>query len=138
MESLYFREGRMPVQAGEIVVAKLKGGPTLVRCLASPTPDAKGGGRVRVAVGRNREAQLPGSRIVLATGVVASDADELEEFRRRSEDVASDLDLSEVWEVVREETASVSLDSLAELLWGPTCDALVCQSPSLLRPRALP
>jgi len=54
------------VQAGEIVVARLKGGPTLVRCLASPTPDAKGGGRVRVSVGRNREAQLPGSRIVLA------------------------------------------------------------------------
>ena len=113
----------MPVQAGEIVVAKLKGGPTLVRCLASPTLDAKGGGRVRVSVGRNREAQLPGSRIVLATGVVASDADELDEFRRRSEDVASDLDLSEVWDVVREETASVSLDSLADLLWGPANDA---------------
>ena len=82
-----FSRRRDTVQAGEIVVAKLKGGPTLVRCLASPTPDAKGGGRVRVSVGRNREAQLPSSRIVLATGVVASDADELDEFRRRSEGV---------------------------------------------------
>ncbi|MGH2542255.1 MAG: ribonuclease catalytic domain-containing protein, partial [Ardenticatenaceae bacterium] len=79
--------------------------------------------RVRVSVGRNREAQLPVDRIVLATGVTAADVEEAEVFRQRSEDTASGIDLTEVWELAREESGTLSLDDLAELYWGSADDA---------------
>ncbi len=111
------------MKPGEIIVVNIKGGPTLVRCIEPATADGKGGGRVRVAMGRNREAQLPAGRVALATGVVASDADAVEDLRRRSEDLASTIDLSEAWDVVRDEAESVDLDALADLLWGASYDA---------------
>ena len=103
------------MKPGEIIVVNIKGGPTLVRCLEPATPDGKGGGRVRVAMGRNREVQLPAGRVALATGVVASDADEVEELRRRSDELAETLDLSEAWDVVKRKINEIFDSEISEV-----------------------
>ena len=110
------------MQAGEMVVARLSGGLTIGRCLVV----AEKGQRVRISVGRNREASLPAARIILTTGVAASGGEELEEFRRRCDDLASGIDMTEVWEVVRDEDTPFSLDDLAELYWGTSPDVAQC------------
>ena len=108
----------MSVQAGEIVVARLSGGLSVRRCLET-TPK-----RVRLSVGRNRQAELPSERVVLATGVIASGEDEVEQFRQRCEELAAEIDLAEVWEVVRDEGAPMALEEISELYWDRTDDAL--------------
>ena len=106
------------MQQGEIIVARLRGGPTVGRCLDPPVPSSKGGARsVRVSMGRNREARLPVERVALATGVAAERDEEVEELRRQSEGLSADIDLSEVWGVVREEASALTLDEIAELHW---------------------
>jgi exoribonuclease-2 len=60
--------------------------------------------------------------VILATGVTASGEEELEAFRARCEELASEIDLSDVWEVVQDEATRMSLDDLAELHWGPSYD----------------
>ena len=98
------------------MVARMKGGVGIGRCL---DPKSRGQ-RVKISVGRNRAAELPGDRVVLATGIAVEGEEEVEEFRRRCEALASEIDLSEVWEIVRDEAAPMSLEDLAELYWGPT------------------
>ena len=105
------------MQPGEVVVARLARGASLVRFVEQAQS------RVTVALGRNREARLPHDRILLWTGTVAASHEELEELRLKCEDLASDIDLSELWEVAGDEAAPVSLDSLAELYWGSAPDA---------------
>jgi exoribonuclease-2 len=102
------------MQPDEVVVARLGKGASLVRYLETT------GDRVSVALGRNRQARLPPDRILLATGVMASDPEELEELSRRCQDLSSDIDLSEVWEVITDEATPIDLDGLAELYWGPS------------------
>ena len=107
------------MEPGEIIVARLRGGPTIGRCLALSQSSSTGGKqRVRVSMGRNREAQLPIDRIVLATGVTVSGDRAVAEFRQQSEELAGGVELSEVWELVRDEASTPSLDELAELYWG--------------------
>ena len=120
------------MRVGELIVARLKAGPTVVRCQAPPA--SASGGRagvevVRVSVGRNREARLPADRVILATGVVAS-GEEVEELRRRWEALAADVDLAEVWEVARDDGQEMGLEDLAELYWGSSYD--VAQKVALL------
>ena len=111
------------MQQGEIIVARLRGGPTIGRCLDPPVPSSKGGARsVRVSMGRNREARLPVERVALATGVAAERDEEVEELRRQSEGLSADIDLSEVWGVVREEASALTLDEIAELHWELPAD----------------
>ena len=111
------------MQQGEIIVARLRGGPTIGRCLDPPVPSSKGGARsVRVSMGRNREARLPVERVALATGVAAERDEEVEELRRQSEGLSADIDLSEVWGVVREEASALTLDEIAELHWESVAD----------------
>ncbi len=105
------------MEPGEIIVARMKRGVSIGRCLGV------GASRVRVSVGRNREAQLPADRIVLSTGVIAADVEEAEAFRQRSEALAPGVDLTEVWELARDESAPMSLDDLAALYWGTSDDA---------------
>jgi len=108
------------VQPGEIIVARLRGGPSIGRCLALLPPSSSGGTRrVRVSMGRNREAQLPMDRVILATGVATPGDEAVEEFWKQSEELADDIDLSEVWDVVRDDSSSLSLYELASLYWGP-------------------
>ena len=106
------------MRPGEVIVARLSGGISIRRCLA---PASRGEG-VRILMGRNREARIPTDRVIMATGVTASSEDEVQRFRSRCESLASDIDLSEVWEVVRDETTPMSLDSLGELYWGTSPD----------------
>ena len=102
------------MQTGEVIVARLSGGISIGRCLAQP----RRGERVRISVGRNREAQIPADRVILATGMAASTEEEVQQFRGSCEGLASEIDLSEVWEVARDTPAPMSLDSLVELYWG--------------------
>lgn len=106
------------------MVARVSGGASVVRCLEG---DAASSGardnRVRVALGRNREARLPMERVLLATGLMASREEEVEAFRQKCEELASTMDLAEVWEVIRDEAQHFSPDDLAELYWGPSPDA---------------
>ena len=102
----------------EIIVVRLSGGLTVGR-YAAPTGGTKVlEQRARVLFGRNREARVTPDRVVLSTGVVAASEEAVREFRSRSEELASEVDLTEVWEVVRDEKGPVSLSELAELFWG--------------------
>ena len=121
------REGRIEddMQTGELVVARLKGGAGIGRCMAMPATAGRGRGRgqqVRISVGRNRVAEVPTDRVILSTGIIASAEEEVEEFRTRCEELSSQIDLAETWELVRQEDTPMSLDALAELYWGSTLD----------------
>ena len=100
------------MKPGEIVVARLGKGASIVQYLEGTATQAI------VALGRNRQARIPPDRILLATGLVPSGQEELDEFRRQSQDLSIDIDLSELWEVAGDNPAPISFDSLAELYWG--------------------
>ena len=108
------------MQPGEVLVARLRGGIVIGRCQDTPV----GNDRVSVSLGRNRVAHVPIDRVVLATGVTVTGMEEIEDLRRRCQGLASEIDLSEVWEVARDEAAPMSLDDLAELYWGASSDAV--------------
>ena len=102
------------MQPGEIIVARLSGGVSIGLCLEPPNRDK----RVRMSVGRNRDAVIPTERVILTTGIITSGRAEAEEFQRRCGDLASEMDLAEVWEVVGDEATAMSLDDLSDLYWG--------------------
>jgi exoribonuclease-2 len=99
------------MKPGEIIVVRLNHGPGLGRCIES---DAS---RVRVAIGRNREARLPLSRLLLESGVMASGHEAVEALTQDAETVAAGLDLAELWELVCDEGQAFALDDIAGLLW---------------------
>ena len=99
------------MQPGDIVVVRLSDGLSLRRVV-----EAKGE-RVRLAIGRNKEARLSRTRVVLETGVKAEDEDRLDAFRDRCEAMASGVDLSEVWEVTRDDASALSLEDITGLYW---------------------
>ena len=100
------------MKPGELVAARMSGGITIVRVVAV---DAA---RVRVALRRKKEARLPAERVVLSTQVFAEGDEQVADFRRQSEDIASEVDIAELWEVVSDEQVACSFDDLAELYWG--------------------
>ncbi len=104
------------MRPGEVVVARLSGGAALVRF----TEEA--GSRVKLALGRNREARVPASRTLLATGFVPGSQEAFEEFRARCQDLSSEIDLSEVWDVLVDDAEPSTLHELAELYWGDGAD----------------
>ena len=106
------------MQPGEVLVARLAKGAALVRYLGQTES------RVTVALNRNRQARIPHDRVLLKTGLISSDEEEFEQFRRRCQELSSDVDLSEVWEVVVDEASSFSSDGLSELYWGTSPDAV--------------
>ena len=105
------------VRPGAVVVALLSKGATVVQYRDADKS------RVTVAVGRNRDAKIPAARVVLVTDYVPAGREELEKFRRTSEKMAADVDLSEVWELVRDEEDDTTADALAELYWGDSAEA---------------
>ena len=109
------------MQTGEMIVARVGGRLTVGRCVAPP--DKSPNPQVRIAVGRGRENKIPADRVVLATGVVASDQTEANSFGQTSGVLASEVDLAEVWEVARDECSLLGLDDIAELYWGTTPSA---------------
>ena len=103
------------MQPGELIVVQLKGGPAIARYSGAPAADS----RVRVAIGRNREARLPRDRVMMLTGLVPTGDSEAEELRDSAESLSSGIDLGDVWDVARGESGPVSIDDLSELYWGP-------------------
>ena len=104
------------MRPGAVAVALLSRGATVVQYRDADES------RVTVAIGRNRDAKIPASRVALVTDYVPSGREELEEFRRTCEEMAAAVDLSEVWEVVRDEEDHTSADALAELYWGDSVE----------------
>lgn len=103
---------------GEILVARLSGGATIVRFQEEKN------GRVSVLLGRNKVARIPAERVMLATGVLADDAGRFEEFCESAREASGGIDLTEVWDVLADEQGESSLEDLAGLYWpaspGPT------------------
>ena len=112
------------MKANELVAARMSGGITIVRVLDA---DAS---RVRVAIRRKKQARLPAERIVLSTQVFAEGDQQVADFRKQSENIAADVDIAELWEVVSDEQAAMPFDDLAELYWGS--DATPAQQVALL------
>ena len=112
------------MKPGELVAARMSGGITIVRVVGV---DAA---RVRVALRRKKEARLPADRVVLSTQVFAEGDEQVADFRRQSENIASEVDIAELWEVVSDEQVAYSFDDLAELYWG--ADASPAQQVALL------
>ena len=100
------------MQPGAIVVVRLASGPSIRRVI-----DMKGT-RVRLALGRNKEARLPTERVLLETGEFAANEDELQSFSVSCESAAADLDLSEVWDLCVGEPSALSVTDIAELYWA--------------------
>ena len=103
---------------GEILVARLSGGATIVRFREERN------GRVFVLLGRNKVARIPAERVMLATGVLADEAERFEEFCDNARDASSEFDLSEVWDVLTDEQGESSLEDLADLYWPASPGAL--------------
>ena len=57
------------MQQGDIIVVRLDSGPRLGRFIETKS------NRVRLSIGRNREARLPVSRVIHETGLSASSHD---------------------------------------------------------------
>ena len=112
------------MKPNELVAARMSGGITIVRVV-----DVEAS-RVRVAIRRKKEARLPAERVVLATQVFAEGDEQVADFRRQSEEIASEVDIAELWEVVSDEQVGYSFDDLAELYWG--ADASPAQQVALL------
>ena len=102
------------MQAGEIVLVQLDAGPRLARIIEPA------GNRLRLAIGRNREARLPRSRVLHETGVTGAGFEAVEDFRRHAESALSDLDLDleEVWDVVCDDGGPLTLSDIGELYLG--------------------
>ncbi len=61
---------------------------------------------------------------MLTTGVLADEAERFEEFCDNARDASSEIDLSEVWDVLTDEQEESSLEDLAELYWPASPGAL--------------
>ncbi len=110
----------------EVVVARLSNGLSLHRCISQASTDDK----IRILIGRNKQANIPKNRILMFTGITTRSEEELRQLQNDCESLASDLDLSEIWEITRDEPIPISLDSLAELYW--TQSPTIIQKVSLL------
>ena len=100
------------MQSDEIVVARLAKGASIVRYLSETAS------RVTVTLSRNRQARIPHNRVLLATGLTVSADAEVEELRTRCEGLSSEIDLRDVWDVVREEGAAASIVGLGGAVLG--------------------
>ena len=100
------------MQPGDIVVVQLGSGPRLARFIEWKS------NRLRVAIGRNKEARLPHSRLILETGLNAPAYDAVEEMSREAETVADEIDLEELWDVVCDDAQPLTLEDVGELYWG--------------------
>ncbi len=105
------------MKTGELVAARMSGGITIARVV-----DVEAS-RVRVAVRRKKEARLPAERIILSTQVFAEGDEQVADFRKQSEKIASEVDIAELWEVVSDEQDALSFEDLTELYWGSNANA---------------
>ena len=100
------------MQPGDILLVQLDAGPHLVRHIETS------GNRLRLAIGRNREARLPLSRVIHETGVNGTGFEAVEQFRQQVEGALGDLDLEEVWDIVCDDGDALTLSDIGELYLG--------------------
>lgn len=72
-------------------------------------------GKARIEAEKGRAFVVPEGNILLRTGRAAATRGEVDRFIREVEERAGALDLSELWELVRDETSPVSIGDLADL-----------------------
>ncbi len=108
------------MEFGEIIVVQLKNGPALGRYLSTPNTPSKSSvtNRIRVAIGKNREAQLTTDRLLMSTGIVDSNVEQTNDLWKLSKDLSGEIDLREAWNIAIDSRNPVSLEDLAELYWG--------------------
>ncbi len=73
--------------------------------------------KARVATEKDRAFTVPSENLIYSTRRRAEDQGELKAFARRVEELASAIDLEELWELVRDESGSFALEELSELYW---------------------
>ena len=112
------------MKPGELVATRMSGGITIARVI---DVDAT---RVRVAIRRKKEARIPTERIIFSTQIFAEGDEEVEDFRRQSEEIADTVDIAELWEVVSDDQTALPFNDLSELYWG--VDAAAVQQVALL------
>ena len=100
------------MQPDDILLVELDAGPRLARYIETK------GSRLRIAIGRNREARLPQSRLIYETGIRASGFDAIERLREEAEAATNGLDLEEVWDIVCDDGDALTLADIGELYWG--------------------
>ena len=100
------------MQQGDIIVVRLDAGPRLARFIETKS------NRVRVSIGRNREARLPVSRVIHETGLTAERYETVEELSHEANAIAESVDLEEVWDVVCDDGDALTLTDIAELYWA--------------------
>lgn len=100
------------MQPGDLLVVRLNNRPGIGRLVEADST------RVRVAIGRNREARLPLARVLLNTGVRASGHEDVETLTGDAESVASLVDLTDLWDIVCDDGVVMDLEGMAELYWS--------------------
>jgi exoribonuclease-2 len=80
--------------------------------------------KVRLATEKDRAFSVPRANILFATDEVAASQGELDGFQRRMEALAGEMDLGEVWELVREDSEALSFKDIAELYWEDSPEAI--------------
>lgn len=90
--------------------------------------DAK---KIRLEIDKGKSVTVPRSNVLHATGESATSPSSLRSFAERTESMAEEIDLQEVWELLREEADAFGYRDLAELYWsdGATQDryaAMLC------------
>lgn len=100
--------GGLPKQ-GDILVALLRNGPRVVRCLG------RDGERIIISAGRNRQAKIPCQRLLLATSLSGLSDSDLEAFSGRVAAISKDLDVDEIWRLLAEGGMGETVEYLAEL-----------------------
>ena len=100
------------MQQGDIIVVRLDSGPRLGRFIETKS------NRVRLSIGRNREARIPVSRVIHETGLTAASFDAVEGLSHEASAFAREIDLEEVWDVVCDDGDALTLTDIAELYWG--------------------
>ena len=99
------------MQPGEIVVARLAKGIKVVRFLGGDEFS------VELAVGRNKVAKLPISRVLLSTGILDLKGAIVEEFSMECSKESIKIDISRAWELIQGDFTPRDIHHIANLYW---------------------
>ena len=73
--------------------------------------------KARVAIDKDRSFTVPSENLIYGTGRIAEDRGDFLSFCREMEALAAEIDLEELWELVRDESEALDFRALAELYW---------------------
>lgn len=106
------------MQPGEIVVARLAKGIKVVRFLDGDEFS------VELAVGRNKVAKLPISRVLLSTGILDLKGAIVESFSMECSKKSIKIDISRVWEIIQGDFTPRDVHYIANLYWDDEITAV--------------